>query len=127
MSSETRRGLWSVAGGMLARALSHASTLVLMLFAARLLTPEAFGAFVLSTALVAFATKMRRWRHHCSSVFGPSAMVLPLWEALRPSWGEPRAVRTHQPVLAMAGPLPSGTPLDPQVRRARIALTNALF
>ena len=70
-------------------------------------------------ALAAFATKLRRARHRCSSVFGPSAMVLPLWEALRPSWGEPRAVRTHQPVLAMAGPLPSGTPLDPQVRRAR--------
>jgi hypothetical protein len=36
-------------------------------------------------AIAAFAAKMRRWRHHCSSVFGPSAMVLPLWEALRPT------------------------------------------
>ena len=70
-------------------------------------------------ALVAFATKMRRWRHHCSSVFGPSDMVLPLWEALRPTWGEPRAVRAHQPVLATAGPLPPGTRCDPHVRPAR--------
>jgi len=62
-------------------------------------------------ALAAFAAKMRRWRHHCSSVFGPSEMVLPLWETLRPSWGQARAVRAHQPVLSTAGPLPSGTPI----------------
>ena len=31
-------------------------------------------------------------------------MVLPLWEALRPSWGQPRDVRAHQPVMATAGP-----------------------
>ena len=70
-------------------------------------------------ALAAFAITMRRWRRQCSSVFGPSDMVLPLWEALRPTWGEPRAVRTHQPVLATAGTLPSGAPRDPQVRLAR--------
>jgi predicted GNAT family acetyltransferase len=70
-------------------------------------------------AVAAFATKMRRSRHHCSSVFGPSDMVLPLWEALRPAWGEARAVRDHQPVLAMAGPLPPGTPRDEKVRTAR--------
>ena len=70
-------------------------------------------------ALVAFAAKMRRWRHHCSSVFGPADMVLPLWDALRSSWGEPRAIRAHQPVLATAGPLPPGMPRDQGVRRAR--------
>ncbi len=70
-------------------------------------------------ALTAFATKVRRWRHHCSSLFGPADMVLPLWEALRPSWGEPRDVRAHQPVMATAGPLPAGMPCDPQVRLAR--------
>ena len=59
-------------------------------------------------ALAAFAGKLRRWRHHCSSVFGPADMVLPLWEALRPSWGRPRAVRVRQPVLATAGPLVLG-------------------
>jgi len=71
-------------------------------------------------ALAAFAGKMRRWRHHCSSLFGPADMVLPLWEALRPTWGEPRDVRSHQPVLATTGPPPAGMPADPQVRLARL-------
>jgi predicted GNAT family acetyltransferase len=69
-------------------------------------------------ALAAFATKLRR-RHHCSSLFGPADMVLPLWQALRPTWGEPRDIRPYQPVLATAGPLPPGTRCDPQVRLAR--------
>lgn len=70
-------------------------------------------------AIAAFAAKLRRWRHQCSSVFGPSDMVLPLWEALRPTWGQARTVRSHQPLLATAGPLPPGTPCDPYVRLAR--------
>jgi predicted GNAT family acetyltransferase len=69
-------------------------------------------------ALAAFATKLRR-QYHCSSLFGPADMVLPLWEALRPTWGEPRDVRASQPVLATAGPLPPGMPFDPGVRLAR--------
>jgi predicted GNAT family acetyltransferase len=70
-------------------------------------------------ALAAFATKLRRGRHQCSSLFGPAEMVLPMWEALQPTWGEPRAVRAPQPVLAAAGPVPWGVPFDPKVRRAR--------
>lgn len=70
-------------------------------------------------ALTAFAANVRRGRRHCSSLFGPAEMVLPLWDALRPTWGKPRDLRTHQPVLATAGPLPPGVPCDPQVRRAR--------
>jgi len=72
-----------------------------------------------SQAIAAFASNVRRWRRHCSSLFGPADMVLPLWEALRPTWGKSRDVRPHQPVLATAGPLPPGTPCDPGVRRAR--------
>ena len=72
-------------------------------------------------ALAVFATKLRRWRRQCSSVFGPADMVLPLWEHLRPTWGEPRNVRAYQPVLATAGPLPTGMPTDPRVRRARFS------
>jgi predicted GNAT family acetyltransferase len=71
-------------------------------------------------ALAAFASKMRRWRSQCSSLFGPAEMVLPLWDALRPSWGEPRALRPRQPVLATAGPLPAGTSQDERVRLARL-------
>ncbi len=52
-SSDSRRGLAFMASGVLARSLSHASTLILMLYGARLLSPEDFGAYVLSTALVA--------------------------------------------------------------------------
>ena len=70
-------------------------------------------------ALAAFATKLRRWRRQCSSVFGPADMVLRLWGQLRPTWGEPRDVRAYQPVLAFSGPLPAGLPCDPRVRRAR--------
>jgi predicted GNAT family acetyltransferase len=72
-----------------------------------------------AAALAAFATKLRRWRHHCSSVFGHSELVLPLWDNLRTHWGEPRAVRPRQPVLAWAGTLPPGTPVDARVRLAQ--------
>lgn len=70
-------------------------------------------------ALVAFATKLDRWRRHCSSLFGPADMVLPLWADLRPTWGRPREVRRHQPVMATDRPPPPGVPSDPEVRRAR--------
>lgn len=71
-------------------------------------------------ALEAFATKLDRWRRHCSSVFGPADMVLPLWAELRTTWGRPREVRTHQPVMASADPVPPDVADDPEVRRARL-------
>jgi len=43
-----------VGGGVLARGLSHASTLLVMLAAARWLEPADFGSYVLGTALVSF-------------------------------------------------------------------------
>ena len=70
-------------------------------------------------ALDAFARKLDRWRRHCSSVFGPADMVLPLWAELRPTWGRPREVRKHQPVMSTAGPAPRDVPHDHEVRRAR--------
>jgi uncharacterized protein len=78
------------------------------------LVPVGFDAHTLA----AFATRLRR-QHHCSSLFGPADMVLPLWNALSPTWGAPRAVRACQPVLSTAGPLPPGVKSDPQVRPAR--------
>lgn len=54
MSPKASHGLLWVAGGVLARGLSHGATLILMLVAARMLSPEDFGTFVLSTAIVAF-------------------------------------------------------------------------
>jgi predicted GNAT family acetyltransferase len=78
-------------------------------------------------ALAAFASTARRWRRHCSSLFGPADMVLPLWDALRPTWGKPRDVRTHQPVMATAGPLPPGVVPDSRVRRARYDEVNLVM
>jgi uncharacterized protein len=72
-------------------------------------------------ALAAFASRLRRMRHHCSSVFGPSEMVLPLWESLRPGWGEPRAVRPCQPLLATAGPAEPGTVASGSVASGTVA------
>ncbi len=70
-------------------------------------------------ALEAFAAKLVRWRRHCSSLFGPADMVLPLWAELRPTWGSPREVRRHQPVMATAGPVSPDVAHDAGVRRAR--------
>lgn len=71
-------------------------------------------------ALGAFATRLGRWRRHCSSLFGPADMVLPLWADLRPMWGRPREVRRRQPVMATAGPPAPGVARDAEVRRARM-------
>jgi len=71
-------------------------------------------------ALEAFATKLDRWRRHCSSLFGPADMVLPLWDDLRPTWGRPRAVRKRQPLMATANLPAPGVQCDSEVRRARL-------
>ena len=69
--------------------------------------------------LAAIASKLRRWRRQCSSVFGPADAVLRLWEQLRPTWGEPRDVRANQPLLATSDPPPAGLAVDARVRLAR--------
>ena len=48
------RTLAHLGSGVLARSLSHGATLLVMLLAARVLSPEAFGSYALGTALVAF-------------------------------------------------------------------------
>jgi uncharacterized protein len=68
-------------------------------------TPEAVGVF---------ADRARIHGRRCSSIVGPAAAVLPMWDLLAPSWGRPREIRAAQPVLTMsAAPL---VPPDPQVR-----------
>lgn len=70
-------------------------------------------------ALEAFASRSRRWRRQCSSVFGPADQVLPLWEQLTSSWGTARATRASQPLLAMsASPRSKGVEIDDSVRPA---------
>ena len=78
-------------------------------------------------ALEAFATRLDRWRRHCSSLFGPADMVLPLWADLQPTWGKPREVRRHQPVMATDLPPRPGVPSDTEVRRARLDEVDAVM
>jgi predicted GNAT family acetyltransferase len=65
-------------------------------------------------AASAFAERARRAGRRCSTIVGPAASVLPLWELLAPSWGPAREVRSRQPLLAIEGaPL---VPAEPRVR-----------
>jgi uncharacterized protein len=68
-------------------------------------------------AIAAFAGRARLLGRRCSSIVGPAADVLGLWELLRPYWGRPREIRATQPVMAISGP-PQVEP-DPLVRRVR--------
>lgn len=66
------------------------------------------------SAIRAFADKARRQGRRCSSIVGPAAQVLRLWELLQPSWTAPRDIREDQPLLALYDqPLVPG---DPRVR-----------
>lgn len=69
----------------------------------------------------AFAERIRRWRSRSASILGPRDEVVDLWEHLRPTWGPPRAIRSHQPLLTTRTP-PSalGVMPDPRVRVARL-------
>jgi uncharacterized protein len=68
-------------------------------------------------AAAAFAQRARRAGRRCSTVVGPAASVLPLWELLAPTWGPAREVRARQPLLAIEGP--PAVPAEPRVRPVR--------
>lgn len=72
------------------------------------------------TSRAAFAEYLRRQRSRTASVLGPRDQVLDLWNRLEPTWGPPRAIRAHQPLLTTSV-LPStlGLRLDDRVRPAR--------
>ena len=69
------------------------------------------------SAIRRFAEKARRQGRRCSSLVGPAAAVLALWELLRPAWGGPRELRPRQPLLAIERP--PAVPADPQVRQVQ--------
>ena len=72
-------------------------------------------------ALDAYASRLRRKRRRCSSIFGDADQVLGLWARLERHWGTPRSVRPDQPMMAVSTPpLRAGRPIDPRVRRARL-------
>jgi predicted GNAT family acetyltransferase len=76
-------------------------------------------------AASAFADRARRAGRRCSTIVGPAASVLPLWELLEPSWGPAREVRARQPLMAIEGP-PTVAP-EPAVRPVRPAELDLLF
>lgn len=65
----------------------------------------------------AFAERARRQTRRCSSVVGPAAAVLPMWQVLEPHWGPARDVRADQPLLVLD--TPPAIAADPKVRRVR--------
>jgi len=73
----------------------------------------------------AFAERARRAGRRCSTIVGPAASVLPLWELLAPTWGPAREVRARQPLLAIEGP--PAVPADPRVRPVRPAELDVLL
>lgn len=76
-------------------------------------------------AATAFAERARRAGRRCSTIVGPAAAVLPLWELLEPGWGPARDVRARQPLLAIEGP--PTVPAEPRVRPVRPAELDTLL
>jgi predicted GNAT family acetyltransferase len=76
-------------------------------------------------AASAFAERARRAGRRCSTIVGPAASVLPLWDLLAPSWGPARDVRARQPLLAIEGP--PAVPAEPRVRPVRLTELDTLL
>ena len=76
-------------------------------------------------AATAFAELARRAGRRCSTVVGPAASVLPLWELLAPWWGPAREVRARQPLLAIEGP--PIVPAEPRVQPVQAADLDTLL
>ncbi|GAA4746833.1 GNAT family N-acetyltransferase [Modestobacter marinus] len=76
-------------------------------------------------AAAAFADRARRAGRRCSTIVGPAAAVLPLWELLAPSWGPAREVRARQPLLAISGL--AAVPAEPRVRPVRAEELDTLL
>jgi predicted GNAT family acetyltransferase len=68
--------------------------------------------------LNAFAEKAMDAARRCSSLVGRAELVMPMWRRLEHTWGPPRDVREHQPLMALAAQ-PS-CPIDAGVRRVRV-------
>lgn len=49
-----------------------------------------------------FANFLKRDGRRCSSIAGPAAEVLPLWELLEPKWGKARDIKPVQPLMAIS-------------------------
>jgi predicted GNAT family acetyltransferase len=76
-------------------------------------------------AATAFADRARRTGRRCSTIVGPAASVVPLWELLAPSWGPAREVRARQPLLAIEGA--PAVPAEPRVRPVQVSELDTLL
>jgi uncharacterized protein len=76
-------------------------------------------------AATAFAGRARLQGRRCSSIVGPAEAVGPMWELLRPYWGQPREIRDAQPVMAISGP--PRVAADPHLRRVRPSELDVLL
>jgi uncharacterized protein len=74
--------------------------LVAACHAAGNLTPVAADADIAE----AFAERLLREGHRCSSLVGPGPAVERIWSIVGPTWGPARSVRPHQPLMALTGP-----------------------
>jgi predicted GNAT family acetyltransferase len=72
-----------------------------------------------------FADRARSQGRRCSSIVGPVGPVTQLWNALRPSWGPPRAIRATQPVMSTTSPPPVAP--DTKVRRVTMKDFDTLY
>ena len=76
-------------------------------------------------AATAFADRARRNGRRCSTIVGPAASVLPLWQLLAPSWGPARDLRARQPLLAIEGA--PDVPAEPRVRPVQVGELDVLL
>lgn len=76
-------------------------------------------------AVDAFADRLLLQRQRPSSLVGPAASVLPLWDRLEPQWGPARSPRPAQPYLVLEHD--SAMPLDPRVRPVTLDQLDVLY
>ncbi len=76
-------------------------------------------------AIEAFAERLLSHRQRPSSLVGPAASVLPLWDLVEGVWGPARSPRPDQPFMVLEHD--SSVPLDPRVRPVTIDQVDTLY
>lgn len=76
----------------------------------------------------AFADRVRKVRRRCASFLGPHDEVMAMWDEVGESFGRPRSVRGHQPLMGMRDtPSSRGVELDPRVRPGLVEETDLVL
>lgn len=103
---------WRLGGELLG--VFSGGSLVSMIFVGANLVPVQTNP----ASRAAIADRLRLLGRRCSSFVGPAEEVLDLWRLLEPSWGPARAIRTAQPLMAIADA--PQVLADPRVRQVRL-------